>query len=55
MWKQIFTAIINIRLIYYLFLLILVFLDNILVFFVNETTIRGSVPYMDATLLLFWQ
>nr|DAQ21619.1 MAG TPA: hypothetical protein [Caudoviricetes sp.] len=34
---------------------ILTFLDNILVFLVNETTIRGSVPYMDATLLLFWQ
>nr|DAX83740.1 MAG TPA: hypothetical protein [Caudoviricetes sp.] len=36
-------------------MLILALLDDILVFSINETTIRGSVPYMDATLLLFWQ
>nr|DAH91114.1 MAG TPA: hypothetical protein [Caudoviricetes sp.] len=40
------------RLIYYSLLPILAFLDNILVFLTDKATIRGSVPYMDATLFL---
>nr|DAU10472.1 MAG TPA: hypothetical protein [Caudoviricetes sp.] len=34
-------------------MLIFVFLDNILVFLADKATIRGSVPYMDATLFYY--